>query len=130
MGKIGPRDVSLVVQHATFQAGPRAAYYLATHLDELRELTADTLIGEDAPGFAAAVAATKRLLTRLVAPEQRSPSTRTAAGSTGAARATPSIAPKPPTLVRTGATRDAEDLPGDESSLADHEKAFGRKRRA
>ncbi len=131
MAKIGPRDVSLVVQRAAMQVGPRAAYYLAQHLDELRELTADTLMTADMPGFAQAVAATKRYLARLVAPEQRSQPTRAAAGSTGAARATtPPIAPKPPTLVRTGATRDAEDLPGDDSSLADHEKAFGKRRRA
>jgi hypothetical protein len=132
IASIGPRDVSLVVQHATFQVGPRAAYYLAQHLEELRELTADTLMTADTPGFAAAVAATKRLLARLVAPEQRSsPSTRTAAGSTGAARATtPPIAPKPPTLVRTGAVRDADEPPDDESmSLADHEKAYGSRRR-
>ena len=131
LASIGPRDVSLVVQRATMMVGARAAYYLASHLDELRELTADTLMTADTPGFAAAVAATKRYLARLVAPEQRSQPSRTAAGTTGAARAsTPTLAPKPPTLVRTGASRDAEDLPGDDASLADHEKAFGQRRRA
>ena len=131
MATLGPRDVSLVVQRATMMVGARAAYYLATHLDELRELTADTLLTADSPGFTAAVAATKRYLARLVAPEQRSQPSRTAAGNTGAARATtPPLAPKPPTLVRTGASRDAEDLPGDDASLSDHEKAFGQRRRA
>ena len=131
LASIGPRDVSLVVQRATMMVGAHAAYYLATHPEELRELTADTLLTTDTPGFAAAVAATKRYLARLVAPEQRSQPSRTAAGTTGAARAsTPTLAPKPPTLVRTGASRDAEDLPGDDASLADHEKAFGQRRRA
>lgn len=66
MSKVGPRDVSLVVQHAAMQVGPRAAYYLAQHPEELRELTADTLMPADTPGFAAAVATTKRYLARLV----------------------------------------------------------------
>lgn len=61
---------------------------------------------------------------------QRPTSTRIAADSTRAARATPPpIVPKPPTLVRTGASRDADALPGDDSSLAEHEQAFGRRRR-
>lgn len=69
-------------------------------------------------------------LSTLVALQRPTP-TRTAADSTRAARATPPpIAPKPPTLVRTGASRDADALPGDDSSLAEHEQAFSRRRRA
>lgn len=38
-------------------------------------------------------------------------------------------APRPPNPVRTGPMQTGDDLPGDDSSLADHEKAFGQKRR-
>lgn len=53
------------------------------------------------------------------------------AALTGSAVTRPALppAPKPPNPVRTGPIHTGDDLPGDESSLADHEKAFGPKRR-
>lgn len=130
LATVDPNFVSIAVERAAKAIGPEAVYYLATHPDVLKDLFHDTLVLPHEPGFATTVAATKRYLSTLVAP-QRSPSTRTAAGTTGAARATsPPIAPKPPTLVRTGASRDADELPGDDSSLAEHERAFVKVRRA
>lgn len=123
-------QTSKVVEHAVIAVGPEAAYYLATHDEDRLALTDDTLyVHPDDPAFKATVAATRRYLSTLVA-SQRSSSSRAVAGSTGAARASLAPpAPKPPTLVRTGATRDTADAPDDEGSLADHEKAFGPKRR-
>lgn len=53
------------------------------------------------------------------------------AALTGSAVTRPALppAPKPPNPVRTGPIHTGDDLPGDESSLADHEKAYGPKRR-
>lgn len=128
----GPIRVSKAVEIATIQAGPAAAYYLATHADEREALTADTAIDPSNPAFAAVVATTRRYLTSLVAAEQRrasSPS-RAAAATTGSALAlVPPSVPKPPNPVRTGALRDGEAMPSDDSSLADHERAFGPGRR-
>lgn len=124
--------VSKAIEHAVLAVGPEAAYYLATHPDEAEELTNETLVRPDEPGFKAVVASTKRYLQTLVASEQRpSSSSRTAAGSTGAALASvPRTAPKPPTPVRTGAPR-REDAPDDDESLDDHERRYGsQKKRA
>ena len=121
--------VSKVLEVAAIKAGPRIAYYLATHPEEAEALSAESYVHPDNPAFPAAVASMRRYISTLVAP-QRSTPTRTAADTTRAARATAPIAPKPPTLVRTGASRDADALPGDDSSLAEHEHAFGRRKRA
>lgn len=52
-------------------------------------------------------------------------------GTTGAVAAAPLTppAPRPPTPVRTGPMRTGEEPPGDDASIADHEKAFGVKGR-
>jgi hypothetical protein len=123
-------SVSKAIEAAVIAVGPEAAYYLATHPEECEALTNDTLIDPTNPAFKAVVASTRRYLQTLVAPEQRSTSsTRTAADTTGAALATvPRLPNRPPTPVRTGAIR-TEALPGDDSSLEDHERAFGRPRR-
>ncbi len=52
------------------------------------------------------------------------------AASTGSAAVSRAFtAPRPPNPVRTGPIHTGDELPGDESSLAAHEKAFGPKRR-
>lgn len=127
----GPIQVSKVVERAVLLAGPRTAYYLATHPDECDALSGDTVMDPTAAGFDAAVKATKRYLLSLVADGQRpsSPS-RAAAASTGSALALVApTTPRPPNPVRTGAMRDGEQPPSDEGSLADHEKAYAPGRR-
>lgn len=127
----GPIAVSKVVERAVLEVGPEVAYYLATHPEERDALSADTDIDPRNPAFRATVAATRRYLSTLVADAQRSaPSSRAAAVSTGSALAlvTPPV-PRPPNPVRTAALRGSETLPNDESSLADHERAFAPGRR-
>lgn len=67
----------------------------------------------------------------LVATLQRRLVKRAQAGTTGSAASVPPIrtTPRPPNPVRTGPIASGDELPGDESSLADHEKAFGPRRR-
>ena len=61
---------------------------------------------------------------------QRLSPSRAAAGRTGAAPTTPRApAPRPPTPVRTGAMPAADEPPGDDASLADHERYYGPRRR-
>ncbi len=105
---------------------PRLMYHLATHPDDL----------VDAIGYAASfaddfsessVALVRRRLSRYLSSVQ-------GAGSqtpTGAPAPAPSVtvAPRPPTPVRTGPLKTGDEPPGDDDSLADHEKYFGRKRR-
>lgn len=123
--------VSLVLQRATLKAGPKVAYWLATHPTERDELSNESLVHPDNPAFSAAVAGMRRYLSTLVASEQRpASSSRAAAGSTGAAPTlVPKPAPKPPTPGRTSALRDADAPPGDDEGLAAHERYYGPKAR-
>lgn len=125
-------QVSKVVERAVLLVGPQVAYYLAQHPEEREALTEETAIDPTSPAFPAAVAAMRRYLATLVAPEQRASSpSRQAAVSTGSAPARgPVSVPRPPNPVRTAALRDGDQPPGDESSLADHEKAYWTRRRA
>ena len=126
-------QVSKVVERAVLDVGPRVAYYLAQHPEEREALSAETAIDPENPAFSAAVAGMRRYLKTLVATEQRpssSPS-RQAAVSTGSAPArVPVSVPRPPNPVRTAALRDGDQPPGDDSSLADHEKSYWSRRRA
>lgn len=69
----------------------------------------------------------------LVASVQRRLNRGLTAGTTGSASVPPPkvvpAVPRPPNPVRTGPIASADTPPGDEGSLADHEKFFGRKRR-
>jgi hypothetical protein len=118
--------ISKVLERASIKAGPKVAYYLATHPEEASALTQESLVEPDNPAFPAAVAAMTRYISTLVA-SQRSPAP--AAASTGSALALAPPVPRPPNPVRTGALHAADEPPGDDASLADHEKAFGPKRR-
>ena len=93
------------------------AIFLATHpeiYDEFSLLTAPQPVTE------ATVAATQRLLRQRM----------TAVGSGAVAPSQPvTPAPRPPTPLRTAPMRNADDPPGDGSSIADHAKYYGPKAR-
>lgn len=92
-------------------SGADVLYHLQTHPDELDGLLALPVLKQ----AKALSLLSQRLLEPPVATE---------------ARATPvERLPRPPSSVRTGPTRAAETVPGDEASLADHEKHFGPKSR-
>jgi hypothetical protein len=124
---VGDIRVSKVMEKAVIKVGPDVAYYLATHPEERLALEAESLVDPDNPAFPAAVATMRRYLSSLVASSQRSPAP--AAASTGSALALAPPVPRPPNPVRTGTIHAADEPPGDDASLADHEKAFGPKRR-
>ncbi len=108
--------------------GPDIAYLLAKDPELLAELNADTI-----EFHASAIAPMRRYLDSLVAGQRSpTPSTRTAAGPTGAALAlAPPPAPRPPTPVRTGTIAVPDTPPTDDDmSLSAHERAFLPKRRA
>lgn len=126
-------EVTKAIEFAVLDVGPAAAYYLATHRDELDALIDDTAIEPSNPAFKSVVATTARYLKTLVASSQRSDdaTSRPAAAKTGSALSiVPKSAPKPPNPVRTGAIRESDALPGEASTLADHERAFAPRRRA
>lgn len=98
--------------------GPGFVYHLIQHPDQLAELV---LLFDGKPPSDEFVAHATRWL-----------SSRTQAASTGSAAPAPplTLAPRPPNPVRTGAAKSDGDLPGDDSmSLADHERAYGKRRR-
>ncbi len=92
-------------------------YYLAQHPEFFDEML---LLTEGKPLSDSLVALTQRRLVQRVQ-----------AASTGSAAAarSPNPAPRPPNPVRTGPIQTGDDPPGDESSLAAHEKAYGKKSR-
>lgn len=137
---------SLAIERAIMEVGPRAAYWLAKHPEDLAALDADTMtdatgapITPDHPAFKTAVSTTARYLRSVVASEQRSsstsstpsPSTRTAAAPTGSALAlAPPPAPRPPNPVRTGSIAAPDTPPPDDDmSIASHEKHYSPRRR-
>jgi type IV secretory pathway VirB10-like protein len=105
-----------IIQH---KAGPHVLYHLQKHPDELSDLLSRPLF-EQAEGLA--------LLSQRV----NGHSPRTPAAATGSAAAPPPTpAPRPPNPVRTGPIRAGDEPPGDEASLADHERFYvqrGRRR--
>ena len=106
---------------------PKLMYHLATHPDDL----------VDAIGYAmpfvddlssTTVALVRRRLNRYLSQALGA----TAQPSTGAPAPAPSVtvAPRPPTPVRTGPLKTGDEPPGDDdSSIDSHEKHFGPKRR-
>lgn len=99
----------------TSDNGPAFMYHLLTHPDQLAEVLT-VWEGKEPTPFHVANAA--RWLT-----------SRVQAATTGPAASTPPIAraPKPPNPVRTGPTQTGDEPPGDNSSLSDHEKAYGKR---
>jgi hypothetical protein len=97
--------------------GPEFVYALGQHSDVLDEFV---LLTDSKPVTEALVASVQRRLSQRVQ----------AAPTGSAAESLPSyIPPRPPNPVRTGPIRTGEELPGDDASLAEHERAYGPKRR-
>lgn len=103
---------------ASADNGPELVYHVVTHpalLDDIELMTGSTPLSESS------VASMQRWLASTL-PAQ--------AGTTGSAVVQPlSLAPRPPNPVRTGPMRTGDELPGDDSTLAEHEKAFSHRRR-
>lgn len=108
-----PAAYQAVVTH---EQGPAFVYHLLQHPDQLTEML---LLMDGKPATAEYVAHATRWLT-----------SRVQAGITGSVGATPprSVGPRPPNPVRTGSHSTGEEVPGDDSSLAEHEHAFGKRR--
>jgi hypothetical protein len=103
---------------AMHEQGPDFVYTLAKDPDLLDDLFV-AAYGKD-PTDDDFVATLQRRLLKHVQP----------AGTTGSVAAPPPrIAPRPPNPVRTGPLMTGDDLPGDDASIAEHERVFGRKRR-
>jgi hypothetical protein len=102
----------------TADNGPDLVYHLATHPDVLDEIA---LLAVNLPVNEQSVALLHRRLTKVTA---QAVNTGSVAGTLKSL--TP---PRPPNPVRTGPMNTGDDPPGDESSLAEHEKAYGRRRR-
>lgn len=100
--------------------GPKYVYHLAQHPDVADELV---LLTHDRPVTDDFVATVQRRLAKFDTAHAQAATT----GSAAVARQT-YIPPRPPNPVRTGPIRTGDDLPGDESSLAEHERAFSRRR--
>lgn len=97
--------------------GPAIVYHLLQHPDQLAEML---FLLDGKPATDTNVAHATRWL-----------SSRMQAVTTGSATPTPplKLAPRPPNPVRTGPMKTDDELPSESSSLAEHEKAFGRTRR-
>lgn len=100
----------------THDNGMRFMYHLAQHPDQLDEFH---LLADGKPPSDDFVALLQR---RLVSATAQAVNTGSAAGTKA------NVLPRPPNPVRTGPMKTGDDLPGDESSLADHERAFHHRR--
>jgi hypothetical protein len=99
------------------KAGADVLYHLQKHPDELQDLLSRPLF-EQAESLA------------LLSQRFNGHSSRTPAAATGSAAAHSSTpAPRPPNPVRTGPIRASDEPPGDDASLADHEKYYVPRRR-
>ncbi len=115
----GPKEtVPILLQAAIMESdnGPAIVYHLAQHPELFYEML---LLTDGKAVTDVGLATTQALLSRRV---QTVPT-----GSVVPPRSSPSPVPKPPNPVRTGPMKPSDEPPGDESSLADHEAAFGPK---
>jgi len=108
-----------VIERFTFKhaTGPDVAYHFFKHPNEVAAIHALP----DADEQIAELTLLGQRLTQKTR-EQVAPTRSTAPAIT-----TPVV--KPPNLVRTGVVKPSDELPGDDASLAEHEKAFGIPRR-
>ena len=97
-----------VLEHKT---GADVLYHLQSHPDELHALLAQPVIDQ---------AETLALLSQRF----NGSSSRTAAAGTGSAPAVVSPAPRPPNPVRTSPQHASDEPPGEDASLADHERYY------
>lgn len=111
---IPPAAYQAILRHDN---GPAFVYHLVNHPDQLAEMV---FLMDGKPPSDDHVALATRWL-----------SSRTQAASTGSAAPTPppTLAARPPNPVRTGPLKTSDDAPGDDSSLSEHERAYGHKRR-
>lgn len=110
-----PAAYKAIIQHDN---GPALVYHLAQHPALLTEMQ---LFFDGKPPSETYVALATQWL-----------SSRAQAVVTGSAASTPPIklAARPPNPVRAGAAQTSDELPGEDGSLAQHEHAFGKRRRA
>ena len=99
------------------RAGAKVLYHLQKHPEELTDLLHMPVFDQ--------TDALSLLSQRLL------PSSRPQATPTGAVAGSPVVlsAPRPPTPVRTGPVRTIDEPPGDDASIAAHEKVWGERRR-
>lgn len=124
MERMGNAEMPPALREAVFgdlARGPEMLYSLVSNpslLDEMHLLT------DGKPVSDALVAVLRRRL-------QSQSVQRQSAAVTGSATAftQPIIAPRPPNPVRTGPMKTGDEPPDDGSSLADHERAYGMRRR-
>jgi len=110
--------MALVKAIATHDNGPEFVYYLAQHPDALDDL-AIVAHGRD-PNDDDLVALLQRRLSHY----------RTAAVPAASAPPVPArLAPRPPNAARTGSLKTSDEPPGDDASIADHERYYGRRKR-
>ena len=98
--------------------GPAILYHLLDHpdvLDEMRLLTDGKAVTSESVAF---------LRRRLRSYAQQAAQT----GSAAAGVFSQMLAPRPPNPVRTGPMHTADDPSGEQGSIADHAKAYGRRR--
>lgn len=95
---------------------PELVDHLALHPDDVDELLD---MSEGRPATDDLVARVQRRLIKLSGQ----------AAPTGSVAGAHHQAPKPPNPVRTGPIKTGDELPGEDHSLADHEKAWGTKGR-
>ncbi len=112
---VPPLAQATLMQHDN---GPKLVYTLA----QQPELLADLYLKAAPFGV--------KFTDTDVAIMQRWLTSRVQAVTTGSVATPPrTLAPRPPNPVRTGPIRAGDALPGDDSSLAEHEQAFGPRRR-
>ncbi len=101
----------------THDNGPAMLYHLLSHPEQLAEMHF-LMAGKPATG-------------ETVAHATRWLSSRIQAAPTGSVVPTPPVvtAPRPPNPVRTGALKTADEPPGADASLDEHEKAYGKRLR-
>lgn len=97
--------------------GPEIAYYLVTHPVELDTMV---LLADGKSVNESSVATLQRRLSYY-----RQPAASIASAAT-VPQHTP--APRPPNAMRTAPMKTGDDLPGDGHSLAEHARAFGKRR--
>lgn len=96
---------------------PELIYHLAQHPDDLDELY---LLSDGKTASDASVAILQRRLLKLYGSAAPTGSVPVAAAN---------IPPRPPNPVRTGPLKPSDALPGDDASIAEHEKVWGKRRR-
>ena len=123
VGDFYRRDIGPVLVKALTASGDKGhgyVYHLAQHPELADELI---LLTYGKPVEDSFVAAVQRRLSKELGQSQAAP-TRSAVPAKA-----PYTPPPPPNLVRTGPIKSEDALPGDDASLADHEKAYNQRRR-